>query len=73
MIIYYEVNSSTGEKSETGEPVIDKVAAYDVTEMDEEKRQDVLADLMLIYGDAEYVKHTCGHDDGTSCVMEKLP
>jgi hypothetical protein len=73
MIIYYEVNAPTKDVSETGEPVTDKVAVYDVTGMDEDGRQDVLADLMLIYGDAEYVKHTCGHDDGTSCVMEKLP
>ena len=70
MLIYLEVSK---EIEVGGFTTAENLAAVDVTDMPEQERCEILADLKVLYGvDCKYRKHSCGHIEGKSCELEVL-
>ena len=70
MLVYLEVSK---EIQTANEITTEQLAAVDVTDMPEQERLEILADLKVLYGaDCKYRKHFCGHLEGVACTVEVL-
>ena len=66
MLVYLEVSKDSIETTE-------QLAAVDVTDMLEQERCEILADLKVLYGaDCKYRRHLCGHIEGVGCILENV-
>ncbi len=66
MLTFLEVHSKPTE--EVAQVLL---ACLDVTGLNEQERLGALADLRILYGDALYRWHFCGHDVGEPCRIEE--
>lgn len=51
---------------------IEELARLDLTENTEAERQEVLANARILYPDARFYWHSCGHDEGNPCWTEEV-
>lgn len=57
------------QESEEGQELI---ASLDVTENTQEERLEILSNVKILYPEARFYQHDCGHDDGKPCRIQSL-
>jgi len=68
MRCYYEASELVGEDEK------DDFIRADITDMTDKEKEDILSAIkdIMVGKKYELAEHTCGHDEGGTCVMRKI-